>query len=356
MNVSCLEINNFIDINGTFVQLQPFPWPPSPSLLTASFNNSTYLAACHLVFSVIGIPLNLYVIGIILALERLHLMRTFTWLGVGFSNVLVFIHNLVELQIVYWPNPVADLLYTWFNGLPYLFLKLNYIFAIVERHLCLKHPLFYKRHVTSCWTILAATQTGSWTIVSIIVTQRYFFEECPFDGQMGPLDLKIAISMMLPICVMCIAAHLSLWSTCSGDHPSARTARIMLRRLSNGRNVEENLDGSTPDGADAAQSPFVRIGGERVSRLDLEAARNLTINGLILLVVFVPVISCFALMVGCFDLVTEETADCASRYVELLLYVRELIYIPCSSISPISFVMQSRDIRSALRDRGLRWV
>ena len=314
-------------------------WMLNPSLYI-----NGYLSISHLVFTSIGIPLNLFVMGIIIALKRLHLQRTFTWLGVGFSNLLVFALHLAELQAVHWPSSSADKLCALLKDLPYFSLILNHFLSFLERHLCIKHSNWCRRHITSCWIVLAA-QFGSFVVFFVIFKGRHLSNSFPLQWQMGSADLAFGLYLALPTFVLCLTTQVALWAISRWAYPSAKDNHIALRQF--GGNAQDPQWMEENEGS----SPFVHIGCERVSRLDVEAARNLTASGLIIVIFFIPYVASLIHLAGCL----AEEATSPDRAAQLFYYARELISIPCSSISPISFVIQSQDIRSALRDRRLRW-
>jgi len=61
------------------------------SLLSPAFFMDEYLTSFHILFAVIGIPLNLLLAGFIIFLERLQSPRNFIWIGIGFSNIFILI-------------------------------------------------------------------------------------------------------------------------------------------------------------------------------------------------------------------------------------------------------------------------
>ena len=332
--------------------------PTQPQwLMNPSLYLNDHLCVSHLVFASIGIPLNLCVITFVIALKRLHLKRTFTWLGIGFSNVFLFIAHLAEARAVYWPSPSSDQLCALFSGLPYLTILLSHFVSFLERHFCLKHPNWYKRHITSCWIVLSA-HFGSFVVLCLIIKGRHLFQPFPFLWQLGTSELTAGICIPLTTFALCFFAQMTLWAISRWTYPSTRVVNIALWSFNSIGNVEEGppqvaaAENGTSSDAETV-SPFVEIDGERISRLDVEAARVLTFNGLIVLLFFIPPFLSLFHLVGCFQLIGEELIKCSANTAQLMYYLRELVSIPCSFISPISFFFQIRDIRSALRDK--RW-
>ena len=108
-----------------------------------------YLKTSHLIMTAIGIPLNLGVIALVVGMKRLHLQRTFTWLGVGFANVFLLLYHLIELHSVSWPSPVAKKICFAIRGLPYMVLLLGNLLSFLERQICIKYSKWYKLHITN---------------------------------------------------------------------------------------------------------------------------------------------------------------------------------------------------------------
>ena len=314
-----------------------------------------YLKGSHLLFIVIGIPLNLSVIGLIVGLKRLHLQRTFAWLGVAFSNVFLLLYLSFELLAVYWPSPEADSLIDGIRSLSFVALLFSNLISNLERHLCINYSKWYKRHITSCWKVLAGQVIAPLLVMFFIVTagQPLFSE---FQSQMlNLLDLKIDSSSVLITFAICFVIQLVLFIRSQWSFPPTRTdGSIELRTIRiNPRSLEEGT--ATEEEQVGNENPFVMIGQERVSRLDVISARTAMIIGLVHLISFVPSIVAFAHVAECLQQhIPDETALNCNTSIQIFFYLRELVAIPCFSFSPIFFVYQSRDICTALRERGWR--
>lgn len=318
----------------------------APFVLTPALYLDDYLSACHFVCALLGIPLNAWVMSTIVGYKRLHLHRTFIWLGVGFSNIFLLISHIAEFLAVQWPSPATDQLCAWFSGLPYLNLLVNSFLPLLERHLCLKHSTWYKRHMNSCWAI-TAWQTMSFLILVLIVKSRHFLAYLPLQWQLNMPDIKIMSSLVLAASVLCLVAQVAVWTISRRSYPSAATNDISMtsRALRVG-----TMDEDPSQTESASISPFVCIEDERISRLDLEVARAMTINTATLLSFFAPALTVLAFLFICLSSASHQ--DC-TREAQALYYARELISIPCFFISPVFFVVSSRAFRSALRDKML---
>ena len=325
-------------------------------LLNAILYIDEYLTISHLLSAIIGIPLNLGVIGLIVGMKRLHSQRTFTWLGAGLANVFLFLVHLVELQAVYFPSSAAGQLYAATRGLPYVAILLSNVLSFLDRHLCVNCSKWYKRHITSCWKVLIG-QMGALVIMCLIfIAARLLF--AAIQSQIFDLlDVKMCVVVTF---VVGVGTQTVLWAISKWANPPKRTDhQIKLRTIRN-INPCSLEDGSLAEGNELdndSSSPFVLIGQERVSRLDVEAYHTVMIIGLFNLISFVPVLVSLAHCGECLKLqqrISEETKMSCNSSVQILIYLRELINIPCFSFSPIYFVYQSRDILTALRERGWR--
>ncbi len=114
--------------------------------LDSAYYIGDFLYVCQLIFVIVGIPLNLFLVGFIVILKRLHLQRNFIWIGVGISNIGVVVTHLMEYLSIRWrssfstKNLCAVLLIlsiasqTW-----------NFAIATIERHIFLTYPEWHKK-------------------------------------------------------------------------------------------------------------------------------------------------------------------------------------------------------------------
>ena len=332
---------------------------PSKLLIDGPFNTTSlmqytdgYLKLSHLLFAVIGIPLNVGVIGLIIGLKRLHSRRTFTWLGVGFANVFLLAVHLAKLDIIYLlPSPADEDVVC----LSYLALLFSNVFSFVERRVCVKYSKWHKRHITSCWIVLAG-QVGLFLL--IFVTTKYvrqLVDTYSIQMQMRfLLDIKFYSNSVAIAFAVSFAGQAAMW-TIPGwprwTYPPARNDanELQTTRLFSSRNIENGLEET-----EVVDNEIIPEGSqERVSRLDAEAARTVNIIGLVHLISFVPSLVTLVYIFRCFQHAgqqhnPEETINCSAS-IPLFFYLRELVSLPCFSFSPIYFVYQSQDIRAALR-------
>ena len=326
-----------------------------------------YVTVCHLISGLIGIPLNILIMVFIVGLRRLHLQRTFTWLGIGFSNILILTYNLAELVAVHWPSPFSSSLCAFLTGLCASMMIFNWLLSLLERYLCIKHSKWYRRHITSCWIVLA-TQIGLFIILCLISKSHYFIDSSNSlrRWQWDLQDLKLIGSFCLAGFLVCVITHGVVWlGPISRKYPPVgsivfyrqiglQAQRPEQQQLGEDQQVEPELIAVDIESQQQQSSSFVQIGEERVSRLDLEAARCISISFWILLILAVPAMFSVIQLALCLKW-TSNMQEC-NDWVKILIYSRTLIVLHCFIIGPVLFVFLSRDLRSAMRDRGFYWL
>ena len=313
-----------------------------------------YLCASHFTCAAIGIPINFLLMGFITGLERLRSQRHVIWLSVGFSNIFVLLFHLMEMLATHWASAPAEKICAWLYGLPYMALFLNHFLSFIERHLCLKHSKWYKTHVTNGWIV--SVQIGSFLLLGLIIKGHLIFgsaqDRSGVQWKMNPAQVGIVSSIILAWFILCLVGQTAVWIHTSRKYPSAAVCRLRMQRLavsSNG-NVVQSIDDDVMD--DNCSSQFVQIGEERISRLELEAGRSVTISGVALLITATPALVTLILVAACltYYVPVEELKSC-SQLTKIFFYLRGLIPVYCSSIDPALFVTCRREIRSALRDK-----
>lgn len=336
-------------------------------LLDPALYLDNYLIASDFIFAGIGIPMNLCVIGIIVGFRRLRSQRNFSWLGIGFSNIFVLAAHFIEGLTAYLSSPLASQLCAWLLDLALPFLLLNYFVSLLERYLCLTHSNWYKLRVTN--RLILGAQMGSFFIICLTMKGRHLiFGALPFQWHMSASDIDVMSTFILAGFILCLIAQATVWTVQHHQHSAAGpVARISFQQViiyrkgetsSNSiivSNEEEQPKKETINSSDDQQQhPFVRIGQDRVSRLDVEASRTITISFVTLLMATTPAVVMLIIMTACVHYnLPEASADC-TRIVVFIYYLREFILAHCSIASPVIFVCRSRDIRTALRDRGIQ--
>ena len=215
---------------------------------------------------------------------------------------------------------------------------LNYFVSLLERHLCIKYPNWYRRHFRSCWIVLA-WQVGIFGLLCLATKGRHLFDTAALEWQWSLSEFTFLSSFLLPGLVLCLVGQVAFWITSCRNYPP-----IVGPRHPPAAPEDEQDDGS----------PFVIVDDERMSRLNLESSHILTTSFLILLGFLVPVLVALVLFVACLrgDVGLMDDDDC-SYFGKILFYLRELVSIPCFFLSPIYFAMRNREILAAIRERVL---
>ena len=307
-------------------------------LIDPAYYLNGYLSTVHLICAVIGIPLNLCVGAFVLALERLNTRRNFLWIGAGLSNLFLLAFNLLQVLAVQWSSPVVRAICVWFDGLPCLTLFLNSFLCLVERYLCVKHSAWYKLHVTN--ERIVAFQLGSFLVLGLAFKGRHLFGTEP--PLLTPSYLYLLSNFVAVGFVFCFASQMAVWIASLPNYPAAEFDHPISLRRSAGQ-FDDESDSSN------SLSPFVRIGKERVSRMDLRAACIVSGSCLSLLILSAPSFILLLILNGR----PGSPEELLGRHslVQSFFYCSGLISVHCCLISPLLVAIFSRDINSALRER-----
>lgn len=107
----------------------------------------------HLVCAFSGIPLNMTIICFVIFRRRLRRQpRILMWIGIGFSNIVFLLTNILEPIGYYYSTKDSELcrIYFFLVGFPgAAFLMFNFL-SLVDRYLSVFHSVWYRRHVTVC--------------------------------------------------------------------------------------------------------------------------------------------------------------------------------------------------------------
>ena len=314
-------------------------------------NPSVYLENClsisHLLCIYLGIPYNIFVMTIVLFCRRFRSPRNFTWLGIGFSNVLILVYYLTESLAVSLESSVAGKICDLLFGLPQLSLVLNHSLSLLERYLSIKYSKWHKRRITNnCW-IIPPVQLALFFVLFLISKGHHIFGFASLQWPPIQSDINQVITVLLFGVGICVAFQAALWTISNQNYPelpSVAPVEIALQPLESNGMEEE----SPSEEIGRTQSPFVRIGGERISRLDLEAARSVNINGLLMALFVVPPLLGLVALARCRSAMSLSL-ECA-HLVAMSVYLREFVPTYCSFVSPTSFLSLNRDIRTFVKD------
>lgn len=338
----------------------------------------SFLCVTHLMCASVGFPLNFLVISFIVHSKRLHLPRNFAWLGVAFSNIVILLNRCIELCAVVLQNQLLCRIFIFMVGLPYATLLLNLFLALVDRFVSIVYASWYKRHVQICYII--AGQIIAVTLLIFVTKFSYIFRLISVDCHFNLTD-AIEVSVVIHILiVLCIAGQITVYyktknvlliasqnvnpqsdltlSVFRCHHPNRETTEQGNFAVNVGvdllANDEENHIRHNPNTQHNCQiyfneegnSFFVRVGNQTISRLEIEAARNLTAGILSLFLFSVPSIVFLVIRMSCVHFFNDAERCTALTWV--LSYTSELILL-FTIYHPIIFMVRSRDCTEALR-------
>ena len=311
-----------------------------------------YLTGAHLIFGAIGIPSNLFVGGFIISLERLHTPRNLLWIGVGFSNLFILIFHILEVLTVQLSSSILGDFCAWIKHLPDLTLLLNAFLSLLERYLCVKHSAWYKSHITN--KRILTGQVGVFLVLCLSFKNRHLFESVSVGWPSNLSDLNVVSSFTSIGIVLCFAIHMTVLFISIKSYPPMFNVdhHISLRRMG-GNSPDDSQIMSLGDEEifNNISSPFVKIGEDRVSRMDLEGARLVSGSLLCMMLLSTPTVLLLVILDGCLQCGSQaELSDC-TRLAQYFYYSLGLISAHCCFISPFCVVFFCREINSALKER-----
>lgn len=100
-----------------------------------------FLFICTTILTVVGILINMLVIGAIVFFKRLHFPRIVGWIGIGISNVFVLISHLMFVIAAHWETSTVSTrgFYTWSILTSSFILTLNIVSTVLERCICITY-------------------------------------------------------------------------------------------------------------------------------------------------------------------------------------------------------------------------
>ena len=350
----------------------------------------SFLAGGHLVCALVGAPINLAIILFIVFCRRLRRQpRNIIWIGIGFSNIFVLLMNTLEISLFYSPGD-KELCHIKFflNGLPGTTLLMNNFFSLVERYLAIFHLLWYRRWVTV--RLVCGVQLAAFILLLFFMKCHFIFGLAEVKCTVAhPLDRTIYFFFIIFFLALCFFGQLTLYkmikkhlevtstnddqntnggmntTTNSGGTATATsniqqevpiTASPLPER--NGKSdiaPEEPIDALQEDINQTQNYQFVRIRNQMVSRLELEATRNVMLNvGLLLLIASTWITStgltliCQAYTISTNKYLDEEQkskviVEQCSPYHWAISYTRFILLIAHSIYQSICYVIRSKD-------------
>ena len=350
--------------------------PANDSSLLLQIYMDTFLCVTHLTCGFIGLPMNILLLSFIVHSRRLHKPRNIVWLGIVFSNIIILLNRLLELCAFVFQDETLCRIFIFMVGLPYAALLLNLFLALVDRYVAFKYSLWYKRQVRIHYIVIG--QIAANLLLIFVAKFSYIFRLNSVDCNVNSTD-GIEVSVVIHILIiLCITGQILVYQKIKNclvimsENVNTRSADLAL-------SVIRCHSSSVPTATEEAvanddigvatvmndfpnkpqtvsqqrrqgfvkqeNSYFVRIGNQSISRLELEAARNLTAGILSLCVFAFPSFLVFTIGMGCVHFFNAE--ECSS-VAWASAYTSELNLL-VTIYKPIFFVLRSRDFSEALR-------
>ncbi len=113
-----------------------------------------YLVSTKIVCALVGVPLNVFIaINITRLCRRFAKPRYIFMLGIMFCDLLAFVPVAVELTYFILPEEYVCRTYVAIIGVPYPLLLLNMSFALSDRYIAIKYPLWHHKKLSVQFTI-----------------------------------------------------------------------------------------------------------------------------------------------------------------------------------------------------------
>jgi len=346
-----------------------------------------FLAGGHLVCALIGTPINLMIILFIVFCRRLRRQpRNIIWIGIGFSNIFILVVNILELSVFYSPE-ATELCRVrfFFNGMPAATLLMNYFFSLVERYLSMFHLLWYRHYVTV--RLVSAIQLAAFVLLLFLMKSHYIFGLTEVKCTVvHPLDRTIYFIFTIIFLILVIFCQVTLYKMIKkhleipGTNEDQNTNESTNTTTNSGgaaaaaSNIQQDVLIAAPERNEETYIPpeeavralqvesnqattkqnhqFVRIRDQMVSRLELEATRNVMLNVGLLLLFASTWITSVALTMICqaniirMNIDEEETSKAVveqcSSYQWAISYTRLILLIAQSIYQSICYVIRSK--------------
>lgn len=323
----------------------------SITLLHPAFYMDNYLPIVYVIFIAFGIPINLLVAGVIIFLKRLHSPRNIIWLGVGFSNIFMLFSFIFEIIYSRMENANS---YSWkmfvnlTAGLPPASLFVNLHLSLLNRYVSFHYPAWYKRNITNSRIIIG--QIVSFVLIFLILKGRfrhYLFDPM-FEPELFSLDNIIPLIIMntlgMIITYLIYRIVFAKANITERDHIEQSHFAVRYQKCA------EDPNGIKHEDEDESVH-FIRIGGKRVSRMEMEASSSMFFSVKSFCAFGFPVLFSFIILfIFCIRVPDGESSSTfCSVYSRIAHYIRGILLGFYSSFfNPVSFVIHSSDFISVL--------
>lgn len=327
--------------------------PASPvdlnQLLDLSRYVDDFLYVSHIISATIGIPFNLFLIGIIIFLRRLHLPRNFTWIGIGISNVSILSTMLMaDLSVRWKASPSNRLLCTCLCALSQCTQIMIFVLVLLERHVSIAYPIWHKLYVTIGRII--AVQFGCSLLISLLfLVKNHIFEEYLMHQFINSWNFKMIGTLGLGLLPIFLMIELSIMQFMTQKRYPPAEAIELPPKFPEGK--------KTSSTETQHKNYFVLIGNNRVSQFELEAYRNIFLMGKVFLGSTVSIVVSFGAVLICVlgspraenpaqVHNVDDNVQCYSTIQAFYYISGSLVGMHSAIVNPIILVVYSSDLLS----------
>lgn len=350
---------------------------------------NTFLTCGNIICVLFGIPLNLVIIVFIAIRRRLRRQpRNIIWVGISLSNIFVLLFGFYSTEATELCRFRFFLL-----GFPYASVLMNHFLSLVDRYLSIFHSVWYRRCVTV--RLVLGIQLTTFILLLLLMKPHYIFGFIQVKcNEVHPLDRAIFFGFIVSLAILCLATQLTLYFMIK-KHLVLPISNINQDQNTNGGNDTTNAteaDESTrnirqqnfpaptdtyeeiyiaPEEATRALSlpvesrtiikqnlHFVRIRDQMVSRLELEATRNVILIVGIILLFSSPWIVSSVLSLICNanvinqakseELTAKALVEQCSPYYWAISYTRLIILIGHTVYQIVGFILRGKYLCAGL--------
>ena len=299
----------------------------------------------------IGIPLNLFVAGVIIVKRNLHKPRHIFWLGVTFSNLFALAVSLNELFVRLVPdNKLTCWTFVLLVGTPYATLLFNLLLGLMDRYVAITYPIVHKNHVT-VGRILTVQFLG-FLFISVLFKLSYFL-----DGSLVNISCrqhqphgKIIVFTLTTLILLCLVTQIVVYVKTRAHFILQREGQCQplssRAELSFSNNRLNRLDGieetsmhpQVNSGVRHELDIAVHVNRETISKLELEATMTLVQGVTSLLLISSPIF-----IVSLSVLFCNQFYDDCTAVTWMIPYFRELILVH-TIYNPIMYIYRSHEL------------
>lgn len=287
---------------------------------------------------ILGLPLHILVAAVILRTRQLHNPRNTFWLGAIACHTATLLMGIYEILTTIYGTIKDDVfcrIYSLLVGSPYTSLLVNLLLATADRWIAISYPLYHRKHVTVFKVILFLI--ASWILVLITLTSPYWSGKVQLPICSVHPDVMVWVTLShFAVVVLIIVAQVLIYLR----------ARQYFKFRAHHSNLktENRQSGSSVSSSLRRDEYFVHLPDKTISRLELEASVTLWCGVAMLCFFSLPLAFLFLTAFAC-RLADKMKCD---GIVALIPYSRELL-LWHSVISPLLYILRSREFSSALR-------